>query len=98
VQRGLFAYALGNGETFDTIYFRESRSSGEFAIIEGAWLLRPALAEARVEPSPTPPPPPPEPEPEGETKGEGKDTGGPVSSQKIISPNDPPTGVCGQCG
>jgi hypothetical protein len=26
VQRGLFAYALGDGETFDTIYFQEPLS------------------------------------------------------------------------
>jgi len=50
VQRGLFAYALGDGETFDTIYYRESLPSATFAIIEGAWLLRPALAEALVQP------------------------------------------------
>lgn len=45
VQRGLFAYALGDGAIFDTIYFHESLPTGVFAIVEGAWLLRPALAE-----------------------------------------------------
>lgn len=50
VQRGLFAYALGDGEDFDTIYFRESRPSGTFQVIEGAWLLRPALAERLLTP------------------------------------------------
>jgi hypothetical protein len=45
VQRGLFAYALGDGTTFDTIRFRESLPAGVFEVIEGAWLLRPALAE-----------------------------------------------------
>lgn len=77
VQRGLFAYALGEGQTFDTIYFRESRSSEEFAIIEGAWLLRPTLAEALIEPPPPPPPPIPpiKLELEGETKGEDEGTG-----------------------
>jgi hypothetical protein len=71
VQRGLFAYALGDGEAFDTIYFRDSLPSGDFAIIEGAWLLRPALAEQLLgegekPPPPPPPPPPPEPREEGE--------------------------------
>ncbi len=64
VQRGLFAYALGDGKTFDTLYFRESRSAAEFAIIEGAWLLRPTLAEALSEPEPSPA----KPERAGETK------------------------------
>ncbi len=62
VQRGLFAYALGDGETFDTIRFREPLPSSDFAIIEGAWLLRPALAErllGKEKPPPPPPPPPP---------------------------------------
>jgi hypothetical protein len=54
VQRGLFAYALGDGETFDTIYFQEPRPSGDFAVVEGAWLLRPALA-ARLIGEPPPP-------------------------------------------
>ncbi len=45
VQRGLFAYALGDGQRFDTIYLRESLPSGTFQVIEGAWLLRPSLAE-----------------------------------------------------
>jgi len=58
VQRGLFAYALGDGETFDTIHLHESLSSGEFPILEGAWLLRPSLAERLVPPPPPPPPPP----------------------------------------
>ncbi len=69
VQRGLFAYALGDGETFDTIHLRESLPSGEFAIVEGAWLLRPALAErllAEREGVAPPPPPPPPPGPDGE--------------------------------
>jgi hypothetical protein len=68
VQRGLFAYALGDGTTFDTIRFRESLPSGAFEIIEGAWLLRPALAERLLrppEPEPKPEPiPRPEPGPE----------------------------------
>jgi hypothetical protein len=74
VQRGLFAYALGDGKTFDTIRFRESLPSGAFEIIEGAWLLRPALAErllrppepeSRPEPAPRPEPgPEPQPRPE----------------------------------
>jgi hypothetical protein len=76
VQRGLFAYALathprkgvGDGETFDTIYFRESLPSSTFAVMEGAWLLRPSLAEAMLRPAeedvaPPPTPPPPDIEP-----------------------------------
>lgn len=59
VQRGLFAYALGDGTTFDTLYFRESLPTGGFAIVEGAWLLRPTLAERllkKEEPQPKPQP------------------------------------------
>lgn len=51
VQRGLFGYGLGDGETFDTVYFRESRSSDAFAIVEGAWLLRPPLVQRLREPA-----------------------------------------------
>jgi hypothetical protein len=50
VQRGLFAYALGDGETFDTVYFQEPHPSSTFAVIEGAWLLRPSLAERLRQP------------------------------------------------
>ncbi len=65
VQRGLFAYALGDGETFDTIHFGEPLPADVFAIVEGAWLLRPALAErllkkdevGEVQPPPSPPRP-----------------------------------------
>ncbi len=73
VQRGLFAYALGDGETFDTITFRESRPLSDFAITEGAWLLRPALAETllKLPEPPSPPPPPPVPWP-GEEPGPGR--------------------------
>jgi hypothetical protein len=75
VQRGLFAYALGDGTDFDTIYFQATLPSTNFAIVEGAWLLRPALAgqllkkevpqpEPRPRPGPTPQPqPPPRPQP-----------------------------------
>jgi hypothetical protein len=81
VQRGLFAYALGDGETFDTIYFREPLPSGDFAIIEGAWLLRPALAEQLLGEEPPPPPPPP---PTRETEEEEEEVG------KIITRPPPP--------
>jgi len=54
VQRGLFAYALDDGETFDTVHFHASLPSGDFAIVEGAWLLRPALAERLLRPEMTP--------------------------------------------
>ena len=58
VQRGLFGYALGDGEKkqFDTILFdKTSRPPTECEIIESAWLLRPALAKSLM----------PEPEPVG---------------------------------
>lgn len=45
VQRRLFAYALGDGETFDTIHFGQPLPADAFTIREGAWLLRPILAE-----------------------------------------------------
>jgi hypothetical protein len=63
VQRGLFAYALGDGQSFDTIRFRESLPSGAFDVIEGAWLLRPALAERLLRPAQPEPRPEPEPVP-----------------------------------
>jgi len=59
VQRGLFAYALGDGERFDTVYFHESLTSNCFAIVEGAWLLRPALAERLLRPEEKKEPGPP---------------------------------------
>jgi hypothetical protein len=84
VQRGLFAYALGDGETFDTIHFREPSPSSDFAIIEGAWLLRPALAERLLAPeeaeAPLPPPAPSQP-PEID-KGRAGD--------RIVTPTPPP--------
>lgn len=45
MQRGLFAYALDDGTDFDTVYFQDTLPTGAFAVVEGAWLLRPALAE-----------------------------------------------------
>src|SRR5215471_5861884 len=48
VQRGLFAYALGDGEkqTFDTICFNDkSITANGCEVIETAWLVRPALAK-----------------------------------------------------
>ena len=46
VERGLFAYALGDGEAkeFDTIRFKESVSAESCALDDTAWLLRPAMA------------------------------------------------------
>lgn len=47
VQRGLFGYALGDGEhkKFDTIYFNDKAIGADRCeVIESAWLLRPALA------------------------------------------------------
>ncbi|MCL4302340.1 MAG: DUF499 domain-containing protein [Anaerolineae bacterium] len=63
VQRGLFAYGLGDGTAFDTLYFRESLPTGGFAVVEGAWLLRPALAEQLLKKEETQPEPQPSPQP-----------------------------------
>src|SRR5262249_13560043 len=49
VQRGLFGYALGDGEQkkFDTIHFNDKALSADRCeVTETAWLLRPALATA----------------------------------------------------
>jgi hypothetical protein len=57
VQRGLFAYALGDGEKkqFDTILFQDKGVTADRCeITESAWLLRPALAKSLIpEPEPT---------------------------------------------
>lgn len=47
VERGLLAYALGEGETkeFDTIRLKEPASATDCEPVESAWLLRPALAK-----------------------------------------------------
>jgi hypothetical protein len=46
VERGLFAYALGDGQKkqFDTIRYRESGVQAE--IIDSAWLVRPDVAKS----------------------------------------------------
>src|SRR5262249_25782000 len=49
VQRGLFGYALGEGEQkkFDTIHFNDKAITADRCeVTETAWLLRPALATA----------------------------------------------------
>ncbi|MBI2825945.1 MAG: ATP-binding protein [Planctomycetia bacterium] len=49
VQRGLFGYALGNGEKreFDTIFFGDKQiTAGQCEVTESAWLLRAALAKS----------------------------------------------------
>jgi hypothetical protein len=49
VQRGLFGYALGDGEKrqFDTIYYNDKgATASDCEIIDSAWLLRPALAKS----------------------------------------------------
>jgi predicted AAA+ superfamily ATPase len=51
IQRGLFAYALGDGQKreFDTILFKTADAdSSKCEIIESAWLLRPELAASLV--------------------------------------------------
>jgi predicted AAA+ superfamily ATPase len=56
VQRGLFAYALGDGDSkkFDTIYFNDKTITADrCAVTETAWLLRPALAKSLL-PEPKP--------------------------------------------
>src|SRR5262249_21881807 len=68
VQRGLFAYALGDGEkkVFDTILFNEkSVGADRCEVTESAWLLRPALAKSLL------------PEPEPAVAGKGLGTGVP---------------------
>lgn len=48
VQRGLFVYALGNGEQkeFDTWVSDRAATAGDCEITETAWLIRPALAKS----------------------------------------------------
>jgi len=56
VQRGLFAFALGEGEKkqFDTILFNDKLVTADrFEITESAWLLRPTLAKSLM-PEPEP--------------------------------------------
>lgn len=56
VQRGLFGYALGDGEKkkFDTIHFgNKAITAADCEITESAWLLRPELAKTLM-PKPEP--------------------------------------------
>ena len=49
VERGLFAYALGDGnkKEFDTICFKDKGAFlSEYDVIDSAWLLRPELAKS----------------------------------------------------
>jgi hypothetical protein len=49
VQRGLFAYALGDGEKkqFDTIVFnKKTTTASQCEVTDSGWLLRPALAKS----------------------------------------------------
>jgi predicted AAA+ superfamily ATPase len=51
VQRGLFAYALGDGEkkVFDTILFnKKTVGASDCEVTDTAWLLRPALAKTLI--------------------------------------------------
>lgn len=78
VQRGLFAYALGDAENkeFDTILFNDPSVSGDRCeVTDSAWLLRPTLAKSLI--------PEPEPVGTGGTVGGGAtvtSTGGATSS------------------
>src|SRR5262249_39305153 len=66
VQRGLFAYALGDGETqtFDTIHFNnKSITTNDCEVMETAWLVRPALAKTLL----------PEPKADGDVGTGGRD-------------------------
>ena len=58
VKRGLFAYALGDGEerVFDTIYppSKKDVTADDCEIIDSAWLLRPALAKSLLPEPKTP--------------------------------------------
>ena len=67
VQRGLFAYALGDAEKreFDTILFKDAEvTASRCEVTESAWLLRPTLAKSL------------RPEPEKVEVGGGTTTGG----------------------
>ena len=89
VQRSLFAYALGDGDTFDTLHFRESLPSSDYPIIEGAWLLRPVLAEQILKPEKDPfSKPKLEPEPVPNHKG--VMPGGETDSSPVPTPPSPP--------
>jgi len=57
VKGGLFAYAVGDGETgqFDAIQYKITVAAEDCELSESAWLLRPALAEEKLpKPEPTP--------------------------------------------
>ena len=49
VERGLFAYALGDaeGKQFDTIRFRQAAEPSLYEVTESAWLLRPERPTSR---------------------------------------------------
>ncbi len=85
VQRGLFAYALGDGTAFDTVHFEETLPAGEFAILDGAWLLRPELATTLMgQKVPAAPPSPPlSPPPAGHSEGR----------RGVVIPPPPPPAV-----
>ncbi|MFQ5614610.1 MAG: DUF499 domain-containing protein, partial [Anaerolineae bacterium] len=83
VQRGLFAYALGDGQNFDTVHFRQSLPSGTFPIVDGAWLLRPSLAERLLAPAEEAEPPSPPPEPTTEAE--------PDEAPVVLPPSPSPT-------
>jgi hypothetical protein len=86
VQRGLFAYALGDGQAYDTVHFGLPLPAGDFAIVEGAWLLRPSRAERLLkkdeEEVVEPPLPPVPPRPGGEEK--------PHEGRVVVPPPPPP--------
>ncbi len=84
VERGVFAYALGDGEAkeFDTIRFKEPLVADDCELSETAWLLRPALAQKLL--------PEPEPAVAGGTTTTTITGGGVQPGGKEIEPLPPP--------
>jgi hypothetical protein len=83
VHRGLFAYALGDGEKkeFDTILFNDKTvSPSDCEVIETAWLVRPTLAKMLM------------PEPGPETKITGVEVSGSVGTSGVMGAGASGTG------
>jgi hypothetical protein len=89
VQRGLFAYGLGDGENleFDTLYFNEQRSASDFPITESAWLVSNVLSNDLLAPEEKEIPPPPATEPSDQSD---ELKPGPPSIPPVKEPERPP--------